>query len=163
MDNFILRWRIGNPGSATFTLDFLQETVEVHTTYVADGLGSVMQAALDLQGGSSSAIAFLPAEPGGTCLFFAGADSQVYLQVVEFEDMSSESHRWGGGRLRWNGHVSIEHFVRQAVNMAEDVLVEYEDAASYRAAWGGIPFPDNKLRSLRDRIDAMPIGEVKPE
>ncbi|MCO1593799.1 hypothetical protein M8C17_01315 [Micromonospora sp. RHAY321] len=165
MDEFFLRWRIGSPGSATFSLDFPQEAVEVHTTYVGDGLGSVLQAALDLQGGSSSAIAFLPAEPGGTCLFFAGADSLVYLQVVDFDDMSSEAGRWGGGRLRWNGHVSVERFVRQTVTMAEHVLVKYKNAAAYSAAWGGVLFPDDKLRLLRDRIgdDASQRRGVKPE
>ena len=41
-----------------------QEVIEVHTTYVGNGLRSVVQAAIDLRLGSSSAIAFLPAEPG---------------------------------------------------------------------------------------------------
>ncbi|WP_148308133.1 hypothetical protein [Actinoplanes friuliensis] len=152
MDEFSLRWRITGSGSATFCLDLREETVEIHTTYVGDGLGSVLQAALDLQGGSSSAIAFLPAEPGGSCLFFGGASSRVYLQIVDFQDMSSEDGRWGGGRLRWNGHVSVDRFVRQAATMAEDVLAEYQDAASYRVAWGGIPFPVDNIRRLRDRI-----------
>src|SRR4051794_7095255 len=110
MDEFSLRWHIGSPGSATFSLILSQETIEVHTTYVGDGLGSVLQAAVDLQGGSSSAIAFLPAEPGGTCLFFAGADADVYLQLVHFEDMSSEGGRWSGGRLCWHDRISVMHF-----------------------------------------------------
>lgn len=151
MDELFLRWRIGGSGSATFSLELPQDMVEVHTTYVGDGLGSVLQAALDLQGGSSSAIAFLPGEPGGTCLFFAGADLHVYLQVVDFKDMSSESGRWGGGRLRWNGHVNVERFVHQAVTMAEDILAKCQDQASYCSAWAGIEFPENKLRLLRDR------------
>ena len=156
MDEFSLRWRIVGPGSATFSLDLPKEAVEIHTTYVGDGLGSVLQAALDLQGGSSSAIAFLPAEPGGSCLFFGGASSRAYLQVVDFEDMLSEGRRWGGGRLRWNGHVSIDRFVRQAATMAEEVLEEYENVASYRVAWGGISFPVDNLRLLRDRIGDDP-------
>ncbi|QDY07741.1 hypothetical protein FJK98_11615 [Micromonospora sp. HM134] len=156
MDDFSLCWRIAGSGSATFVLGLPDGAVEIHTTYIGDGLGSVLQAALDLQGGSSSAIAFLPAEPGGTCLFFGGASSCVYLQVVDFEDMSSESGRWGGGRLRWSGHVSIDHFVRQVADMAEGVQAEYEDAAAYCAAWGGIAFPEDKLRLLRDRIDDDP-------
>lgn len=152
VDNVFLRWRMRNAGSATLYLKSSQGAVEVHTTYVGDGLGSVMQAAIDLQGGSSSAIAFLPAEPGGTCLFFAGADSSVYLQVVSFEDMSSESGCWGGGRLRWNGHISVERFVQQVVAMAEDVLAEYRDVAAYAADWGGIAFPMDKLRRLQARV-----------
>lgn len=152
MDEFFLRWHIVSPGSATYSLILSPETVELHTTYVGDGLGSVLQAALDLQGGSSSAIAFLPAEPGGTCLFFAGADSDVYLQVVHFEDMSSESGRWSGGRLRWNGRISVKRFIRQVVFMAEDVLAQCGGADAYSVAWGGIAFPAEKLQLLRDRI-----------
>lgn len=156
MDEFFLRWHIASPGSATFSLVLPEEVVEVHTTYVGDGLGSLLQAAVDLQGGSSSAIGFLPAEPGGTCIFFGGAGSSVYAQVVHFDDMSSETRRWAGGRLRWHGHLNVERFVRQALAMAEDVLAEYDNADAYSRAWGGIPFPQDKLQLLRDRIADKP-------
>ncbi|GAA1778056.1 hypothetical protein GCM10009681_56380 [Luedemannella helvata] len=152
MDEFSLRWHIAAPGSATFSMSSSQETVDVHTTYVGDGLGSVLQAAIDLQGGSSSAIAFLPGEPGGTCLFFAGADSDVYLQVVQFEDMSSESRRWTGGRLRWHDRISVKSFACQVALMAEEALARSGGVEAYRAAWGGVAFPSKKLQLLRDSI-----------
>lgn len=94
MGEFSLHWKMSAPGSATLALRFPQGTVDVHTTYLGDGLGSIVQAAIDLRLGSSSAIAFLPAEPWGTCLFFAGATKDAYLQIVQFADMQSESGRW---------------------------------------------------------------------
>ena len=130
-------------------MSHLKETVEVHTTYVGDGLGSVLQAALDLQVGSSSAIAFLPAEPGGTCLFFAAAANDVYLQVVYFKDMTSESTGWSGGGLRWHETLSVQRFIRGVVVMAEEVLADCGGADAYSAAWGGIAFPGEKLHHLR--------------
>lgn len=152
MEKFSLRWRIAGPGSATFSMILSEGTVEIHTTYVGDGLGSVLQAAVDLQLGSSSAIAFLPAEPGGTCLFFAGADTDAYLQVVDFVDMSSEGARWSGGQLRWHDRMSVKRFISEVVFMAEDLLVKCGGSDAYSAAWGGIGFPVEKLQLLRNRI-----------
>lgn len=149
MDEFTLRWQIENPGSAIFIWSFPKEAIEIHTTYIGDGLGSVLQAAIDLRLGSSSAIAFLPAEPGGTCLFFAGAEATVYLQVVNFDDMQSERHRWSGGSLRWHGRISVGHFIRQVVHMAEDLLRECGGVDAYSEAWGGGSFPVSKLELLR--------------
>jgi hypothetical protein len=125
------------------------EVIDVHTTYVGNGLRSVVQAAIDLRLGSSSAIAFLPAEPGGTSLFFAGADEDVYLQVVQFADMQSESRRWSGGRLRWHGRVGVQELARSVVLMADDVLVQAGGSDAYSKAWGGISFPIRELETLR--------------
>jgi hypothetical protein len=146
-----LRWtgRWGRLARRLFVWIFPQETVEIHTTYIGDGLRSVLQAAIDLQMGSSSAIAFLPAEPGATCLFFAGADTNVYLQVVHFSDMESERHRWSGGSLRWHGRINVGHFVRQSLLMAQDVLGQCGSGDTYSKVWGGASFPIDKLEILR--------------
>jgi hypothetical protein len=149
VNSLTLHWHVGGPGSATFSLVLSQETVAVHTTYVGDGLGSMLQVALDLQGGSSSAIGFLPAEPGGTCLFFSGADTDTYLQVVRFDEMSSEDRRWSGGKLCWHGRLDVELFIAQVAVMAADVLVNCGGTEAYSATWGGIAFPADKLDQLR--------------
>ncbi|MEU8599461.1 hypothetical protein [Streptomyces parvulus] len=149
MGDFSLDWIMGQPGSAEFVVKFPQEVIEVHTTYVGDGLGSIMKAANDLRLGSSSAIAFLPAEPGGTCLFFAGASEEAYLQIVQFADMQSESGRWSGGILRWHGRVGVSQFIRGVMLMAEGVLVQCGGTDAYSKTWGGIPFPASELDILR--------------
>ncbi|WP_432191032.1 hypothetical protein [Streptomyces sp. bgisy027] len=150
VEEFSLDWKMVRTGSADLVLRFPQETIEVHTTYVGDGLGSVVQAAIDLQLGSSSAIAFLPAEPAGTFLFFSGADEGVvYLQVVQFADMESESRRWSGGSLRWRGLVDVRVFIRSVVVMADAVLAKCGGSEAYSKAWSGIPFPCDELEALR--------------
>ncbi|MEV4562075.1 hypothetical protein AB0K51_34585 [Kitasatospora sp. NPDC049285] len=150
MEKISLHWKMARAsGSADLVLQFPRETIEVHTTYIGDGLGSVVQAAIDLRLGSSSATAFLPAEPAGTFLFLTGADEEAYLQVVQFADMESESRRWGGGSLRWCGRVDVRAFIRSVVAMADDVLVQCGSTAGYSKAWGGITFPIRELETLR--------------
>lgn len=150
MDEFSLHWNMGHPGSADLALRFRREVIEIHTTYVGDGLRSVVQAAIDLRLGSSSAIAFLPAEPGGTCLFFGGADEDVYLQVVRFADMQSESGRWGGGSLRWHGRIGVREFIRGVMLMADEVLVQCGGSDAYSR--GDISFPSRELEALRQGL-----------
>ena len=149
MDTFELRWKMGNVGSADLVVGFSQEFVEVHTTYVGYGLGSLVRAAADLRLGSSSAIAYLPGEPGGTCLFFGGAGEVVYLQVVHFSRMDPESSRWSGGSLRWQGQVGVREFIRCVVSMADEVLVSCGGQDGYMRAWGGISFPAREVEALR--------------
>ncbi|MFB6722386.1 hypothetical protein ACFCV3_19575 [Kribbella sp. NPDC056345] len=140
---------MGGVGSADLRLEVAGEVVVVHTTYLGDGLGSLLRAADALRMGASATWAFLPAEPGGTCLFFGGADDEVGLQIVEFADMVSESEQWSGGRLRWRGRVGVRAFVRGAVVMADEVLVQCGGVDGYLKAWGGIPFPLEQLEALR--------------
>lgn len=148
MKQFSLHWKMVRAGSADVVLRFPREAIEVHTTYIGDGLGSMVQAAIDLRLGSRSAMAFLPAEPTGTFLFLTGADEEAYLQVVQFADMESESRRWSGGSLRWRGRADVRTFIRSAVTMADDVLVRCGSTAEYSRAWGGIPFPIYELEIL---------------
>lgn len=128
---------------------FPREVVEIDTTYVGDGLGSVVRAANDLRLGSSSANAYLPSEPGGTWLFFGGANEEVYLQVVTFADTTSASRRWRNGSLRWHGMVGVEDFIRNVVLMADDVLAQCGGSDAYLRKWGDIPFPSRGLGTLR--------------
>lgn len=150
MDELALHWTITLPGSAMLRVNFSHETVEVHTTYIGDGLGSIVRAAVDLKLGSSTAIAFLPAEPGGTCLFFTDAGEDVYLQIVRFVDMQSESGRWSGGSLLWHGRVGVGTFVDCVAQMADSLLVRSGGSGAFAELWGGIPFPVNELKALRD-------------
>lgn len=154
MTKFSLQWKMGITGGAELVLQHGSESVEVHTTYIGDGLGSLMASAVDLHRGSRSAFAYLPSEPSGTCLFFGGASSDVYVQIVQFADMESEFTRWSGGRLQWHGRVDTREFVRNVVLMAEDVLLQCGDTEAYTRAWGGIPFPIGELETLRQSLPA---------
>ncbi|MBT8227767.1 MAG: hypothetical protein HKP61_15545 [Dactylosporangium sp.] len=150
MDELSLEWNIENVGSASLVWNFRGEAVKVRTTYVGDGLGSLVQAAIDLRRGSSSAIAFLPAEPGGNCIFFAGAAEGVYVQIVSFCDMESEHKRWSGGVLRWQGSVDTANLILQVRMLTEALLERYDTAELYAGAWQGASFPLEKLEILRD-------------
>lgn len=152
MTEFSLHWKMKNAGSADLDFQFMSEIVKIHTTYIGDGLGSVVGAAVDLKKGSRSAISYLPAEPGGTFLFFGGAGSDVYIQIVQFADMESESARWSGGRLQWSGRVDVGEFIQSVTVMAEELLIQCGGVESYSKAWAGIPFPIRDLESLRQEL-----------
>lgn len=154
MTKLSLRWVLSNAGSADFYFHFMSESVKIHTTYVGDGLGSLIEAAVDLQNGSRSAIAYLPAEPGGNCMFFGGAGIDVYIQIVQFTDMESESSRWSGGKLRWSGRVDVRKFVQGVAIMAEEVLSQCGGVEGYSQAWSGAPFPVCDLESLQRGLSA---------
>lgn len=126
-----------------------RDPVQVHTTYVGDGLGSVLRSAVDLQLGSSSTVALLQAEPGGTLLIFGGASDEVYLQVVQFSDVESPDRRWSGGHLRWHDRISVGDFIELTIAMAEDVMSRCGGPDAYAKIWGGIAFPADDLRKLR--------------
>jgi hypothetical protein len=145
-----MTWNSSGVGHAILALSLSGVAVDVHTTYIGDGLRSVVQSAIDLSRGSSSAIAFLPVEPGGTCMFFAGAKDEVYLQIVRFVDMQSPTRRWSGGRLVWAGLIGVREFVGQVLAMAERVLIDHGGVDSYAGSWGGTQFPIDVLQELRN-------------
>ena len=145
-----MTWKISGVGHAILVLSLSGVAVDVPTTYIGDGLRSVMQSALDLSKGSSTAMAFLPVEPGGTCMFFAGAKDEAYLQIVQFVDMQSPARRWSGGRLVWAGSIGVREFVDRVIVMAERVLIDHGGVDSYAGSWGGTPFPIDLLQELRD-------------
>lgn len=148
--NLEMTWRLTGPGSATLTVVVGTEAVELHTTYVGDGLGSVLQAAIDLRLGARSTIALLPDEPGGTYLFFGGANDDVYLQIVIFPNAQLVESRWTGGQILWHGRVDVQQFLRQTLVMADNLLERIGGPDSYATAWGGIRFPADLLARLRD-------------
>ncbi|MCD0445859.1 hypothetical protein LO763_19810 [Glycomyces sp. A-F 0318] len=154
MTVFSLQWKMGHAGAADLVFGRGTASIEVRTTYIGDGLGSMVQAAVDLQRGSRSAVAHLPAEPSGTCLFYGGASSEVYMQIVQFADMQSVAARWSGGKLRWHGRVDTREYLRTVAFMAEEVLDQCGGAEAYAKAWGGIPFPMSELEALRQGLSA---------
>jgi hypothetical protein len=148
--DFEMEWRRDPaPGGAALVIKLSGEELALETTYVGDGLGSVLRAALDLGKGSSSALAFLPSEPSGVCLFFSGAEVDVYLQVVRFADMQSPENRWAGGRLLGAGRIRVRDFITQVVLMVEGILDAYGGADGYKRDWGGVAFPEAELDALR--------------
>ncbi len=129
-----MSWKFSGVGHAVLSLSLPGATVDVHTTYIGDGLGSLVQCAVDLSKGSSSAIAFLPVEPGGTCIFFGGAKEEAYLQIVRFADMHSPDRRWSGGRLIWAGMVGVRQFINQVSDTVEEMLADH-GGATRAASW----------------------------
>lgn len=147
-EDLALDWVVRGPGSARLTWVVEGETIEVPTSYVGDGLRSLLQAAIDLQRGSSSAIASLSDEPGGHVLFFGGAAEDVYVQIVCFPYFETGGDPWRNGARRWAGQVSVSAFVRAVVGMAQAVLAEHGEAG-YARLWGGTPFPEAELGMLQ--------------
>ncbi|MET8282980.1 hypothetical protein [Micromonospora sp. NPDC005174] len=144
-----LRWDVKNVGSADLHWVVGSDDLTVHTTYLGDGLGSLLQAALDLQLGSSATVALLVAEPAGTWFIFSGATEEVYVQIVEFDDVGSDDHRWSGGVSRWHGRVEVAGLISAVQRMAEEALDRAGSLDRYQRNWGGIPFPSEKLAALR--------------
>ena len=147
-----MRWQLRAPGGATWHWSVAGEDLEVHTTYVGDALKSVLQSARDLQLGSGSSIALLLSEPGGTRVFFSGAEEEVYVQVVQFSDLQSMDNRWAGGQPRWAGRISTSGFIDDVRSMAEQLLLEVGESR-YLKEWGH-PFPSRELRALHGHTPA---------
>ncbi|MGI5149328.1 hypothetical protein ACQEVC_23715 [Plantactinospora sp. CA-294935] len=150
LDTLTLRWSLPVRGSARLAWNADGEVSTFGSSYVGDGLGSVLQAALDLQLGSSATIAYLPGEPGGHLIFFAGAaDDTVYVQIVLFPNFeSSTTSKWAGATPRWEGRLSVAGFITAVRAMAEALLQAYGEEG-YREASGGFRFPAGKLAALQ--------------
>jgi hypothetical protein len=153
MSEFALQWLVGEVRSSADVVCIVDEQeFRFRTTYVGDGLGSIIKSALDLKMGSSSAIATLPAEPQGVRLLFSDAGGSAYLQIVEFPDVWSES-RWSGGRLRWSGRVDVGKYAREVLGMADSVIAAFGSIEAYERAWAPLGFPLDELSALRRRVD----------
>ncbi|MCX4825967.1 hypothetical protein OG883_40505 [Streptomyces sp. NBC_01142] len=142
-----MHWELIGTGSATWRWSVAGEDLEVHTTYLGDALKSILQSARDLQIGSRSSFAVFESEPSGTRVFFSGAEDEVYVQIVYFDDLQSMDNRWAGGQPRWAGRVSTSGFVDNVRSMAEQLLSEVGESG-YQKAWG-YPFPMHELQALR--------------
>jgi len=88
----------------------------------------------------------------GTWFIFSGATDQVYVQIVQFDDVQSEDRRWSGGVRRWHGRVEVAGLLLAVQRMAEEALARAGSLERYERDWGGIPFPSEKLDTLRARI-----------
>jgi hypothetical protein len=148
-DGFAMRWSLTGPGSARLTWTVNDDACVLGSSYVGDGLSSVLQAALDLKLGSSATIAYLSGEPGSHLIFFAGADNgTVYVQVVLFPVLESGENKWAGAMPRWAGRLSIAGYITATRVMAEAVLDEYGDDGYVKAS-GGLRFPSDILSALQ--------------
>jgi hypothetical protein len=142
-----MNWELGpGPGSARFTWKVEGATIQIGTTYLADGLASMLHMAADLSLGASASLALLVAEPGGHRIFCSGATDTVFVQVVSFEDFGSPETWWKDAELKWHGRVRVADVVGSVRAMAGDVL-ERHGVDGYRKLWG-LPFPMTEYRSL---------------
>ncbi|CAL9330234.1 hypothetical protein SUDANB6_00057 [Streptomyces sp. enrichment culture] len=142
-----MHWKLGGHGSPDWHWEVAGEHLRVHTTYLGDALRSLLRSARDLQLGSGSSIAHFPGEPGGTRVFFSGAEEEVYVQLVDFPGLQSTANRWAGGTPVWAGRVSTAGFVEDVRSMAERLLAEVGEERCLKQ-WGG-PFPLRELEALR--------------
>jgi hypothetical protein len=79
-----------------------------------------------LQSGWSSAVAFVPGEPGEPgwrWFFFSSADPEgtAHLRVLSFPDALSEEVGLTCGAVRWSGWIDVAHFLGQMVPTTEAV------------------------------------------
>jgi hypothetical protein len=142
-----MRWQLRAYGSALFGWDVARGPIAVPTSYVGDALADLIQVASDLKLGSSATFMHFLGEPGGYRMFFSGAAEEVFVQLVQFDDLQSETERWKGGVLVWAGRVGTNEFINSVRSMSELVLQEI-GLKGYRKAWGR-PFPVQALEALR--------------
>jgi hypothetical protein len=146
-----MRWRLGaGPGNAVWHWSVAGRELEVHSTYLGDGLKSLLESARDLRIGSRSSFAHFQDEPMGTRIFFSAAEETVYVQIVWFQDLQSTDNRWAGARPIWDGRVSTMGFVNEVHRMTEQLLAEVGEEG-YRKRWVD-PFPSRELEALRKAL-----------
>ncbi|WP_433794721.1 hypothetical protein [Actinoplanes sp. CA-252034] len=150
MGGFGMDWKIVGTGSANLTWAVGEELLELRTTYVGDGLQSLLQAALDLRIGSSATLAWLPTEPGAHVFVFGGAAEEVNVQILFLRDEYAKDP-WQGARRRWVGRIRVDAFTAATAKMAQTVLEQHGEVG-YRRAWGDIPFPSQQLTLLQQAI-----------
>lgn len=142
-----MRWQLGAYGSARFSWDVAGRTIEVSTSYVGDALDGLIRAASDLKVGASATFTHFLSEPGGHRIFFSGAAEEVFVQLVQFDDLQSETERWKGGVLVWSGRVKTDDFV-MSVRLMSELMLQEKGLDGYRRAWGK-PFPVRELEALK--------------
>lgn len=146
----VMRWKLGAYGSARFSWDVAGGPIELNTSYVGDALGGLIQAAIDLKIGASATFTHFLGEPGGYRMFFSGAADEVFVQVVQFDDLQSETERWKGGAIAWAGRVGTADLIEAVRLMGEGVLQE-NGLDGYQRSWGR-PFPSRELDALQSML-----------
>ena len=145
-----MEWALKGPGSAWFIWDVEGTRIQIGTTYLADGLASVLDMAIDLSLGAGATFAVLEGEPGGHRIFCSGATDAVFVQVVGFEDLGGPGTWWKGADLRWHGRVPVADVVDCVRAMAAGVLEGY-GAEGYRKEWG-MPFPMERYEKVQQAL-----------
>lgn len=142
-----MEWVLKGPGSVRFTWEVGETRIQIGTTYLADGLDSVLGMAVDLSLGAGATFATLVAEPGGHRIFCSGASDMVFIQVVQFEDLGSPGTWWKDADLQWHGRVPVADVVDSVQAMTAEVL-ERHGVEAYAKEWG-MPFPTKMYEKLQ--------------
>ena len=142
-----MEWALTGPGSAQFTWDAEDTRIQIGTTYLSDGLASVLGMAVDLSLGAGATSAVLVGEPGGHRIFCSGATDSVFVQVVRFSDLGSPDTWWKDADLEWHGIVAVADVVDSTRAMATEVLQQH-GGEGYRQKWG-MPFPMEEYAQLQ--------------
>lgn len=147
-----LTWTLTGTGWADLTWRHGSDTLELGTSYLGDALPDLLDAALDLQLGSSATFTHLLGEPGGHRVFFSGAAEMVFVQIVMFPDLSAARNWWAGGKPLWSARVRTAEVIAAILAMGEQARAAYPPQ-DYQQRWGRA-FPEAKLGLLRERISA---------
>lgn len=141
-----MEWVLEGSGSARFIWDVEGTRIQIGTTYLADGLASVLGMAVDLSLGAGATLAVLVAEPGGHRIFCSGATDAVFVQVVGFRDFGGPDTWWKDANLKWYGRVPVADVVDSIRAMSSEVLKRH-GVEGYRKQWG-MPFPMARYEEL---------------
>ncbi len=151
-----MEWVLVGPGGARFIWDVEETRIPIGTTYLADGLASVLDMAIDLSLGARATLAVLVGEPGGHRIFCSGATDAVFVQVVKFRDFRGPDTWWKDANLKWHGRVPVTDVVDSVRAMAAEVLKQH-GVEGYRKQWG-MPFPMERYEKLQQTGNATSSG-----
>ncbi|MEU3290271.1 MULTISPECIES: hypothetical protein [Streptomyces] len=121
---------------------------KVNASYVGpEVLASFMNGVRDLLRGCSATFVTFLNEPSGTRVFFNQTEKEVFVQIVEFPDLSAPSSWWSGAKPVWAGRLPTEAFVGAFMAMIEELLSEH-GTDGYLKRWG-YEFPALEWEALQ--------------
>lgn len=146
-----MSWTITSSAWARFTWRADDFELGISTSYLDKSLDQLLHAALDLQLGSSTAIAGIYGMPDGHMFLFGGAAEDVFLQILYMPDVQQDDP-WVGVTRVWGERLPVAAFVQATVRMAQEVL-EQHPGVGYGGLWEGRPFPLEELSLLKQSLE----------
>jgi hypothetical protein len=146
-----MSWTITSSAWARFTWTADDFELRISTSYLDKALDKLLRVALDLQLGSSSAIAGVYGMPDGYMFLFGGAADDVYLQILYLPDLQQDDP-WRGATRAWGERISVAAFVQATCRMAQEVF-DKDPGTGYGGLWEGRPFPLEELALLKQHMD----------
>jgi hypothetical protein len=146
-----MKWTITSSAWARFTWTADDFELGISTSYLDNSLDKLLRAALDLQRGSSSAIAGIYGMPDGYTFLFGGAAEDVYVQVLYMPDLQ-QNDPWIGVTRTWGERIPVAVFIQATCRMAQGVLDQHP-GTGYGGLWEGRSFPIEELTLLKQGLE----------